>query len=323
MDLDLSKLCEWCTLPSVGTACSRAASFLRTELSNWNLAEITDGGLLATAPGGTDTDVRLLLVTHVDEIGGIVGQEVSPGLHACKHWGAPPSVFRGGLQAFWYDSNSVREALCEGIEDTSGDEHRLLVRGSGLTPWHTFFTFNSKARVKDDDLYSKAIDPRATAWAALLAAKELNDPQIGLLFCYAEECSMTAAQKAAWIAAKRFPNLQYVVNADVPAPSNIEGAGVGDVALRYLEGTRHIDPVFTLRTYEALKRQGSSVKLAAARTGSQTAYFVPYAQCLSVALPADNIHTSCARMPVKALGDCVEVLVSIARLLLSDAAFPK
>src|SRR5260370_37882752 len=95
--IDISKLGEWCSLPSVGTACSIAASYLRSELSNWKVEEITDGGLLATCPGATDKDVRLLLVTHVDEIGGTVGQEVSPGLHACKHWGAPPSVFAGGL----------------------------------------------------------------------------------------------------------------------------------------------------------------------------------------------------------------------------------
>jgi putative aminopeptidase FrvX len=315
---DIAKLCEWCSLPSVGTACARAAAFLRRELQDWNVEEITDGGLFATAPGGTDADVRLLLVTHVDEIGGIVGREVSSGLHACKHWGAPPSIFGGALQGFWYDSDSAQEVLCEGIEATSGDDPRLLIKGSNLTPWHTFFTFNSKAQIKDEVLHSKAIDPRATAWAALMAAKELSDPRVGLLFCYAEECSMTAAQKTAWVSAKRFPNLQFVVNADVPAPTNIEGVGVGDVALRYLEGTRHIDPVFTLRTYEALVRQGSKVKLAAARTGSQTAYFVPYAQCLSVALPADSIHTSCARMPVKAVGDCAEVLVSICRILLSE-----
>ena len=314
--IDVSKLCEWCSLPSVGTACSRAAAYLRGELSGWQVDEITDGGLIATVPGATNTEVRLLLVTHVDEIGGVVGQEISPGLHACKHWGAPPSVFAGALQAFQYDSVSVPDALCEGVEDTSGIEPRLIIRGSGLTPWHTFFTFDTKARVQDGILYSKAVDPRATSWAALVAAKELNDPRVGLLFCYAEECSMTAAQKAAWVAVKRFPNLQYVVNADVPAPSNIEGAGVGDVALRYLEGTRHIDPVFTLRTYESLIRKGSSVKLAAARTGSQTAYFVPYAQCLSVALPADNIHTNCARMPVKAVSDCVKILEDISKLLM-------
>ena len=58
--------------------------------------------------------------------------------------------------------------------------------------------------------------------------------------------------------------------------------------------------------------------MAVAQSGSQTASFVPYASCLSVALPADGIHTRRARIPLAAIERCQALLVETARLLLES-----
>src|SRR5205814_10225663 len=112
----------------------------------------------------------------------------------------------------------------------------FVLRGAALEPWMTYFTFREPAVVEGGDLLAKAIDPRATAWAALQAAITLGAPEVALVCCYAEECSAIAAQKVAHRANRMFPGLRYVVNADVPSPENITGVEVGEVALRHLEG---------------------------------------------------------------------------------------
>lgn len=312
MVMDTAAPRAWCELPSVGTACGPAAAFARARLAGWQIVEVTDGGLIATAPGADATRVRLLFVVHVDEIGGMIGQPLGRDSYAIRSWGAPPRVFAGPLQAIRYDAEAPEGIPCEGTAMLGG----FSVRGAGLEPWMTYFTFREPAVVEGDDLLAKAIDPRATAWAAMEAARELGLPEVGLVCCYAEECSAIAAQKVAHRASRQFPNLEYVVNADVPSPENITGVAVGEVALRHLEGRGHIDPVFTLRTYERLRARGVEVKLAVAQSSSQTAFFVPYASCLSVALPADGIHTRRARIPLAAIGRCRSLLVETARLLM-------
>ena len=67
---------------------------------------------------------------------------------------------------------------------------------------------------------------------------------------------------------------------------------------------------------ERLRERGVDIELAVAQSGSQTAFFVPYASCLSVAMPAEGIHTRRARIPLAAITRCQEILVEIARLLL-------
>ena len=71
----------------------------------------------------------------------------------------------------------------------------FAVRGPALESWMTYFTFREASVVENDQLFAKAIDPRATAWAAVEAARELSVPELGLVCCYAEECSPIAAQK--------------------------------------------------------------------------------------------------------------------------------
>jgi putative aminopeptidase FrvX len=316
-----SDLLDWCALPAVSTACGAATTFLRGQLAGWQFEDVEDGGLLALPPRSSPQAIRLLFVTHIDEIGGLVGPEVSPGVHRARYWGAPPAAFAGDLQAFRFDSTAAHGTPCVGIP-MGGEletERALHLHGEGLQPSRMFFTFDQSSRIEGGDLLAKAIDPRATAWAALEAARELSRPEVGLLFCYAEECSPLAAAKVATVAHHRFPNLEYVVNADVPAPGNIEGCAVGEVALRHMEGTRQIDPCFSLRVYESLEARGADIRLAVARTGSQTAAFVPYARCLSIALPAEEIHTRRARIPLSAIDHCGTVLREIAGLLLSDS----
>src|SRR5690348_10719707 len=201
--MDTAALRAWCELPSVGTACGPAAAYLRAALPGWSVIDVTDGGLIATAPGAAAGGVRLLLVVHVDEIGGLVGQSLGRESYAARCWGAPPRVFAGPLQAIRYDSEAPGGTSCDGATPLGG----FVLRGAALEPWMTYFTFREPAVIEGGDLLAKAIDPRATAWAALQAAITLSAPEVGLACCYAEECSAIAAQKVAQRASRIFPEL--------------------------------------------------------------------------------------------------------------------
>src|SRR5438874_1215521 len=175
--MDTAALRAWCELPSVATACGPAAAFVRACLPGWSLVDVTDGGLIATAPGAAAADVRLLFVVHVDEIGGLVGQSLGRESYAARCWGAPPPVFTGPLQAMRYDSEAPAGTPCEGATSLGA----FVLRGAVLEPWMTYFTFREPAVIEGGNLLAKAIDPRATAWAALQAAIALGAPEAGLL----------------------------------------------------------------------------------------------------------------------------------------------
>jgi putative aminopeptidase FrvX len=316
--LDIGGLAAFCAAPGVSTACAAPARLLKQALPGWSFTDVPDGGFFARPPGAPPDALRLLLVTHIDEIGGIIAEPAGDGTWRTRIWGAPVERYTGPLQRFPIGEEGSA-AACEGLIDSSGPTAELVVRGRDLRPWRDAFTFAQEARVEGETLYAKAIDPRATAWASLSAAQSVGSDAVGLAFCVGEECGMLAPQKLAHAAGRAFPALEYVVNADVPGAGNLEGAQVGEVALRWAEGSRQIDPAFTVGTWERLREQGVEIALAGARSGSQTACFLPYAQCLSVALPAHEIHTRCASIPIAAVERCVRALEAICSLLLGGA----
>ena len=65
---------------------------MRERLAGWSITSITDGGLIATTPDAGPAGVRLLLVVHVDEIGGMVGEALGRSNYAARCWGAPPRM---------------------------------------------------------------------------------------------------------------------------------------------------------------------------------------------------------------------------------------
>lgn len=298
--------------PSVATACGPVTAVLRRLLPGYRFHEVPDGFFLAVPEGTRWEDLRLLFVTHVDEIGGWVLFPDEEGRHGAGLIGNRPEAFAGhALQAFRYDARDASETIpCAG--EVVGD--RLMLRGEGLQPLRMFWTFREALRVEGDCITGKALDPRVTVYAAVAAARRLARRDFGLLFCYAEECSRGPAEKAAEFCRRSLPALDVVVNADVPGLQNIVGVAPDEVAIRPLEGRGLIDPVFSLSLYERLRERGVEVQLAAAASSSQTTTFVPLARAVSVALPSVGVHQARVEMSVRGLHRCIALLEAIGEL---------
>jgi putative aminopeptidase FrvX len=321
-------------VPSVATACGPVTGVLRRLLPGYDFLEVPDGFFLAYPTGSALEELRVLYVTHVDEIGGWVLMPEGDGRFGAWLIGNRPEAFAGTpLQAFRYDAVDAGAAIpCVGevtevgathaggapahsplrsFPERGGDEARLLLRGDGLEPFTMFWTFREELRVEGDRISGKALDPRVTVYCAVAAARRLGRRDLGLLFCYAEECSRGPAQKAYAFCRRALPALEVVVNADVPGTQNIAGVGPDEVAIRPIEGWNLIDPTFSLSLYERLRVGGVAVKLTVAASGSQTATFVPLARTISIALPSVGVHQARVEMSVRGMTRCTDLLAAI------------
>jgi putative aminopeptidase FrvX len=298
--------------PGVATACGPVTAVLRGLLPGYEFCEVPDGFFLATPLGTRLSEVRLLYVTHVDEIGGWVLFPDEEGRFGAGLIGNGPEAFAGHpLQAFRYDATDAAGTIpCAGevVDD------RLMLRGEGLQPLRMFWTFREELRVDGDCITGKALDPRVTVYCAVAAARQIRRRDVGLLFCYAEECSRGPAEKAAEFCRRSLKALEVVVNADVPGTRNITGVAPDEAAIRPLEGRGLIDPVFSLSLYERLRDRGVEVQLAAAASSSQTTTFVPVARCVSVALPSVGVHQARVEMSVRGMRRCIDLLAAIGEL---------
>jgi putative aminopeptidase FrvX len=295
--------------PSVATACRPVTGVLRRLLPGFDFLEVPDGFLLAYPTGVSLAELKLLYVTHVDEIGGWVLFPEGDGRFGASLIGNRPEAFANTpLQAFRYDAvdGSVTHA-CEG----EVAEDRLLLRGEGLEPVVMLWTFREEFKRVGDRISGKALDPRVTVYCAVAAARRLARRDVGLLFCYAEECSRGPAEKAAEFCRRSLPSLNTVVNADVPGLRNISGVAIDEVAIRPLEGRDLVDPTFSLSLYEQLRVGGVAVKLAVAASRSQTSTFVPLARAVSIALPSLGVHQARVEMSVTGMQRCIDLLVAI------------
>jgi len=194
-------------VPSVATACGPVTGVLRRLLPGYDFLDVPDGFFLAYPTGSALEELRVLYVTHVDEIGGWVLMPEGDGRFGAWLIGNRPEAFAGTpLQAFRYDAvdagaaipcvGEVTEKQLASFPERGGDEARLLLRGDGLEPFTMFWTFREELRVEGDRISGKALDPRVTVYCAVAAARRLGRRDLGLLFCYAEECSRGPAQKA-------------------------------------------------------------------------------------------------------------------------------
>src|SRR5205823_7981358 len=131
--------------------------------------EVTDGGLVARPRGTATADVRLLFVTHVDEVSGFVLFPRGGG-YGARLIGNRAEVFAGTpLQAFRYDAVTADAAVpCRGRVDEAGE---LILEGEGLEPLSMLWTFCEPFRVEGDVISGKALDPRVTVYCAVEAAR--------------------------------------------------------------------------------------------------------------------------------------------------------
>jgi putative aminopeptidase FrvX len=312
MPLELDELKALSELPSVATACGPAREFLRSLLPHYAFTEVPDGGLVALPRGTAAEQVRLLFVTHVDEIGGFVSFPEEGGFGARLIGNRAEAFADRPLQAFRYDAVDASGTIpCRG---RVGDDGRLILEGAGLEPLTMLWTFQEPFRVEGDVISGKALDPRVTVYCAVEAARRLGRADLGLIFCYAEECSRNPAAKLVEHARRQMSSLELVVNADVPGLGNIVGIGLEEVAIRPFEGGDLIDPCFSLRLYERLRERGVEVKLGVAESRSQTSMFVPVASAVSVALPSHGVHQARVEMSRTGVERCVALLQAIGEI---------
>jgi putative aminopeptidase FrvX len=309
------ELCLLSELPGVATACGPVTTYLRASLPDFHFTEVRDGFLFARPADSALEDVRLLFVTHVDEVGGLVLSPREEGGWDTLLIGYRPEDFAGPeLQAFRYDATDAAHTWpCWGEVDQEGS--RLVLHGDGLEPLKTFFTFRTKCEVTEDTLCGKALDPRAAVYCLLEVSRRLLRRDFGLLFCLAEETgSIVATQKAVTFVTRYLPRLEVVINVDCPSLTNVAGVQFEETALRFVEAGNLIDPTYTLAIHDRLAANGLAVPLAIAATASETHFFAPLAQTLSVALPAIGIHLARTDVSQAAVERCLELLPALAEV---------
>ena len=128
---------------------------------------------------------------------------------------------------------------------------------------------------------------------------------------------MDVARKGVTFLQRHAPNLQLIVNADVPGIQNIGEGRLDLPAIRVFEGRNFIDPAFGIRVTDILQAQGVELHLSAARSGSQTLLFTPLAPTLSIALPSMGVHLPRYTMSLQGTERCVTLLQALGENLLS------
>lgn len=319
-------------VPSVGTACKPVLNLLTERFGDgYQKTFVPDGFCLFQKQGGVPSDLRVVFIAHVDEVGGCVygphggavfrgaghGELGADGYFA-RIWGNTPDIFDNArLQAFDWLAEDGAEAYPVELHIAVVDgEERLIVSGDKVRPYRTAFTFTQETTFSGDTIAGKALDPRVTAYAVAQAVLELGDPRVAALFVMAEECAMDVARKAVTFLDRNAPNVALIVNADVPGVQNLSEGRLDLPAIRIFEGRNFIDPSFGIATSDELHRRGVEFHLSAARSGSQTLLFTPLAPTLSIALPAEDIHLPLARMSLTGTDRCVSLLKTMGETAL-------
>ncbi len=300
--------------PSVGTACLPVLNVFAHHLGpGYTCTYVADGFCLFQKHGRDATQIKAVLVAHVDEIGGVTYGTSSSGGYVTRVWGAEPSLFAASkLQAYDYldDGSSSAYPIEAAVENVDG-ESRLVVYGEQIRPYRTVFTFKTETEFDDDFIFAKAVDPRVTACCVVEALRRLDSAEVAVVLVMAEECAMDVARKAVTYLTRYSPDLKLVVNADVPLLSNLGDGRLDLPAIRIFEGRNFIDPSFGIKVVDHLVAGGVRVHLSAARSGSQTLLFTPLAPTLSIALPGEAIHTARGKMSMTGIDRCVDLLTAI------------
>jgi len=312
MVLDRDFLLALSNVPSVATACGPTVTLVRQWLGHRGVVvTCPDSHALVLRPGSSLGDVEVVLVAHMDEIGGVVLGPAEDGGFKTRSWGCPPERFAASpLQAMDYLAEDGSEAFTVeaglAVEETGLG---VVLKGEGIRPFRTAWTFSGNASVEGDRVEGKALDPRATLLAVLSAFVEMADPKVGVLMVMAEECAMDMARKAVTVLQREARHLRLIVNADVPDVANLLDGSPDMPAIRIYEGRAMIDPTCGMRMADILS--DCTFHLTASRTGSQTALFSPLAPTISVALPGEGVHTAHTRMSLTGIRRCVDLLCGI------------
>jgi len=308
--IDTDFLAALTEAPGVGTACGPVTSLLRSRMEGFRCTVVPDGFALFQKEGADPATIRAVLVAHMDEIGGVAYGPAEDGWHHTRFWGNTLGVFiHTPLQGMDYLAESASEAFP--VEVRPAEEDRLWVRGEGIRPYRTVWTFREETRIQGDQIEGKALDPRVTLFAVVEAVRRIDRPDVAALCVMAEECAIDVARKAVTYLDRNCPDLSVVVNADVPWIENLGEGRLDLPAIRIFEGRNFIDPSFGISLAERLEKQGLEFHLTSAKSGSQTLLFTPLAPTLSIALPSDGVHEPRVRMSLTGIRRCVALLEAI------------
>ena len=98
----------------------------------------------------------------------------------------------------------------------------------------------------------------------------------------------------------------------VPDINNLTCCELGQVAIRFVESGKLIDPQLAFRTMDRLKETGVEVALATSQTSSQTSLFMSHCSVLSIAISAESIHTRRATICTEALERAEHLLIALS-----------
>jgi putative aminopeptidase FrvX len=284
-------------------------------MTGFRMTFVQDGFCLFQKTGADPSQIRAVLVSHMDEIGGVALGPRSDGWFDTRFWGnGIPTFLHTPLQGFDWLAQVGTQAFP--VEVQPVDEDRLAIRGDGVRAYRTGWTFRETAKVDGEMIEGKALDPRASLYAVVEAVREMARPDVAALCVMAEECAIEVARKAVTFLDRQCPALELVVNADVPHIDNLSEAKLDLPAIRVFEGRGFVDPGFGIETAERLAAKGIEFHLTAARTGSQTLLFSPLAPTISVALPGEGIHQPRAKMSLRGIERCQTLLTEIVRAVL-------
>jgi len=311
--------------PSVGTACGPTINLLTKRFgASYSRTVVSDGFCLFQPAGASPNALRTLFIAHMDEVGGCVygpRPEEEGGGYMARAWGNRPGIFAYSiLQGFDYLAECGDQAFpVRGEVVRAAAENRLALHGEGIRAYRTGWTFKEETTFDGDTIEGKALDPRVTLYAVVEAVRTLNNPAVGAMLVMGEECAMDVARKGVTFLQRHAPDLQMIVNADVPGINNIGEGRLDLPAIRIYEGRNFIDPSFGIRVSDILLAQRVELHLSAARSGSQTILFTPLAPTLSIALPSDGVHLPRVKMSLRGTERCQALLEAIGLNALSGA----
>ncbi len=320
--MDLKFLKVLTETPSVGTACQPVINAITRYLGeDYSSTLVPDGFCLFQKGRSRPSDLKVLFVSHMDEVGGCVYGARADGGFDTRAWGNVPEVFaEATLQAMDYlTADPDLSFRVHGEVKEVDDEKRLVLFGEGIRAYRTVWTFDEQTVIDGDTIEGKALDPRVTLFATINALRNVDSSEVGLLCVMAEECAMDVARKGVTYLQRHAPNLQFIANADVPSIANLGDGRLDLPAIRIFEGRNFIDPSFGITVADRLASEGVEFHLSAARSGSQTLLFTPLAPTLSIALPASTVHVPRYRMSIQGLQRCISLLEASADGALNGA----
>jgi hypothetical protein len=140
-------------VPSVGTACLPVLNVYAARLGpGFTCTFVADGFCLFQKHGRDATQLKAVLVAHVDEVGGVAYGPSESGGFITRTWGCDPQVFANAeLQAYDYldDGHTSAYPITSTVEPT-GDGERLVIFGDGIKPYRTVFTFKTPTTFDGD-----------------------------------------------------------------------------------------------------------------------------------------------------------------------------